>query len=398
MVETGLILKLFESAYMQRWNDKLRPMEFYELDKQAHKMMIAYFFASFETGPCDLYIQLLKGSLFEFLQRIVMTDIKPPVFHMIQTDKDKYLKLNQYILSEIGDLLDLFGSGTREEFLKYFTAEDNSKARMIQSAAHIYSSMWEFNIIKSMNPDSYDNGEIENDLKNAYDRYGGLKGIIEVGRNENYRKFIQICGELRYQSRWAHLHRIPKTSVLGHSLFVAWLSYYFSVKSGCCRMRIYNNFVGALFHDLPETLTRDIISPIKRGVEGLQSLIRDYEEEQMERVIYPLLPQNVSAELRMIMRCEFTNRISMDGELVVIEKEDIPDKYDYDRFSPYDGEMVKACDDVAAYIEAASAISNGCFSKEFDKAKTYMVKKYRDRGMINGFDFAAILERINRQI
>ncbi len=29
---------------MQRWNDKIRPVDLRELDKQAHKMIIAYFF------------------------------------------------------------------------------------------------------------------------------------------------------------------------------------------------------------------------------------------------------------------------------------------------------------------------------------------------------------------
>ena len=37
-------------------------------------------------------------------------------------------------------------------------------------------------------------------------------------------------------------------------------------------------FLCGLFHDLPEVLTRDIISPVKRSVPGLDELIKKIEE------------------------------------------------------------------------------------------------------------------------
>lgn len=42
MIRKPFLLKIFESADMQRWNDKIRPVDLRELDKQAHKMIIAY--------------------------------------------------------------------------------------------------------------------------------------------------------------------------------------------------------------------------------------------------------------------------------------------------------------------------------------------------------------------
>jgi putative hydrolase of HD superfamily len=47
--------------------------------------------------------------------------------------------------------------------------------------------------------------------------------------------------------------------------------------------RKHNNFFGGLFHDLPEVLTKDIISPLKRSVKGLDELIKEYETYQMEK-------------------------------------------------------------------------------------------------------------------
>ena len=62
-------------------------MEFVELDKQAHKIVIAYLLAKYEEYVCGVRIDweaLILQFCFEFFERIVLTDIKPPVFHKLQ--------------------------------------------------------------------------------------------------------------------------------------------------------------------------------------------------------------------------------------------------------------------------------------------------------------------------
>ena len=80
MMRKALMLKLFDAAYMQRWNDKIRPVELRELDKQAHKMLIAFFLGKFEEKTAGFdWIEVIEGGLFELLQRLVITDLKPPM-------------------------------------------------------------------------------------------------------------------------------------------------------------------------------------------------------------------------------------------------------------------------------------------------------------------------------
>ena len=82
MIGKSLLLKLFDAAYMQRWNDKVRPVEFSELDKQAHKMLIAYFLGKFDEESNGFsWIEIIEGGIFELLQRLVITDLKPPIFY-----------------------------------------------------------------------------------------------------------------------------------------------------------------------------------------------------------------------------------------------------------------------------------------------------------------------------
>ena len=40
-IRKSLLQLIFSGAYLLRWNDKLRPVELLEIDKQAHKMLLA---------------------------------------------------------------------------------------------------------------------------------------------------------------------------------------------------------------------------------------------------------------------------------------------------------------------------------------------------------------------
>ena len=86
-----LIKRFYDAASMQRWNDHIRLVELNELDKQAHKMVIAYVIAKFEEERLGKgrvnWIELIEGGIFEFLHRLVLTDIKPPVFHKMMAEK-----------------------------------------------------------------------------------------------------------------------------------------------------------------------------------------------------------------------------------------------------------------------------------------------------------------------
>ena len=86
MINRLLLERIYDSAYVQRWNDKFRPIEFTELDKQAHKMAIAYFLGKFEENKQGFdWIKIIEAGIFGFLQRLVLTDLKPQLLWKIQT-------------------------------------------------------------------------------------------------------------------------------------------------------------------------------------------------------------------------------------------------------------------------------------------------------------------------
>ena len=195
---------------------------------------------------------------------------------------------------------------------------------------------------------------------------------------------------MRFQKRWAQAPRIPETSVLGHMLTVALFSYFYSLEVKACDKRLQNNFFTALFHDLPEALTRDIISPVKYSVDELSEIIAEYEVAKIEDDILPNVPINIQEEFSYILgiskgiKEEFANKVKIDGNIT--EVDDI-NKYNLDKYEAIDGLALKQCDKLSAFVEASLSISHGIKSKELISGKKEILKGLKE---INGVDFKQI--------
>ena len=391
MMTKSFILEIFSAAAMQRWNDKIRPVELKELDKQAHKMTIAYFLGKFEESKEGFsWLEIIEGGLFEFLERLVITDLKPQVFNRIKEDRKKYQELTRWVYKKLEPVIFPLGNDFLERFKHYFSSRDDTINKRIVNAAHFYATRWEFGIIERANPTGYEIPEIRSFLQRRQERHYDLTGIQQLALYEKYRNFLDLCGQLRFQYRWSHLNMIPRTSVLGHMLIVAVLSYLFSLETGACPKRCFNNYFTGLFHDLPEVLTRDIISPVKRSIEGLDSLIKAYEREQMEKEVFNLIPPDWHSEMRTFTEDEFSSIAIVDGKVVRTDTETISRLYNEDRFHPRDGAMIKGIDDLTAYVETYCSMENGVRSPVLEEARRSISEKYRET-VIGGIHFPSFL-------
>jgi putative hydrolase of HD superfamily len=217
MIE-NLIERFYEAASMNRWNDHIRPVELTELDKQAHKMIIAYVIAKFEESDRDIVINwqnLIEGGIFEFLHRTILTDIKPPVFHKMMEEKEE--DLNKYVNEQLDEDMNGLGKNFKENFNKYFFDHNYAKIeKRILKAAHYMATNWEFKIIYHTSPFIYGIEETKESIENQIEDHYDLIGVQKISLEKKSFGFIDLCGQLRFQERWAHSPRLPKTSVLGH--------------------------------------------------------------------------------------------------------------------------------------------------------------------------------------
>lgn len=401
MITPALLRLFYEAASMQRWNDHIRPAQgFTELDKQAHKMVFAYVLGKFEEldrGAELNWDGIIQGGMCEFMHRIKLTDIKPQVYHRLMQERGK--ELNKWVIDNLELELSDIGDSFKKFFLAYF--EDPSLLKLekkILRASHYLATQWEFRIIYNLNQPLYGLEQTRESVENELENHSDLAGVQKLALGKKTSHFMDLVGQLRFQQRWAHSPRIPQTSVLGHELIVAMLAYVSSLEIGACSRRKFNNYFGGLFHDLPELLTRDIVSPVKRSIPGLEDIIKDLEEKQVEEKLLPLLPPAWHPELLYYIENEFRNKIveqPSNGRWRVrlLEPGQDMNFYNQDSFNPYDGEMVKACDDLAAFMEAKLSTEHGIRSAHLEDGMQAVVKKYEGK-TVQGIDFGKIIAEV----
>ncbi len=368
---------------MRRWNDKLRPAELYEIDKQAHKMIVAFLLA--HTLECEneeqreeLCYDIIEASLFDYFYRLVITDLKPPLFYKIKQNREHYDELTSYVERNLTPILAPFSKKFFNDFKLYHRGQrefSHPLTEDILSAAHLFASQWEFNLIADYNTFDTEIGNIGQDFIERLDRISakkGMEGLKNIVNKDNaLGDFAHFCGQLRFQIRWSQEQRLPTTSVLGHMFFVAALAFFVSYSIDACKTRITNNFFCGLFHDLPELLTRDIISPVKNSSEGLPAFIHHYEKSELEeRILKPLKNagyHNIVKELSYVLGLniggEFNNCYIADGKEVKCAYKDLA-KYTSFTHKAKDGELLKSCDILAAFMEAHTSIRLGISSEQ----------------------------------
>nr|HRM36054.1 HD domain-containing protein [Aliarcobacter cryaerophilus] len=365
-----------------------RMVDLVELDKQAHKFIIAYFIAKLED---DInFTHLIEAGIFEFLRRVVVTDIRPDVFRKALQQKSK--EINTWVVGKLKSSIENIENGNFLQKFEEFLNDPNmyKKERFILKAASYLSTKWEFSIVYQTSQFLSDIEEVKKDVDAEIEDYYELIGVRKIALNKKLAKIVDLSGRLRFQKRWAQTPRIPETSVLGHMLTVALFSYFYSLEVKACDKRLQNNFFTALFHDLPEALTRDIISPVKYSVDELSEIIAEYEVAKIEDDILPNVPINIQEEFSYILgiskgiKEEFANKVKIDGNIT--EVDDI-NKYNLDKYEAIDGLALKQCDKLSAFVEASLSISHGIKSKELISGKKEILKGLKE---INGVDFKQI--------
>ena len=370
MLTQKFALKIFEGFSIQRWTDLIRPFDIVEMDKAGEKMVLAYIIGKCEEqkGVFVDWTWMIYASLFDILKKIALCDIKAPIQQILKKDyASEYLRLNEWILNQYKPLIDdsaLFSQFTIYEGQRAGTFDIPEKSRAaerILSAANKFATMRELQMLSIVNePERLEkiNKELLADLQGYLD----LTGLqLLMTRQKSY-DFIMKIEQLRFQTRWNQTPRVPKTSVLGHCFFVAVITLLLCRQSGqkMCEKRLINNYFSALFHDLPEAVTRDIISPVKQATDELPSIVKRIEDEIVNKELVPLMEPYFSDELMYFTSDEFSNRIKdKKGNAEVVSWEDLNGKYNQDDFSPVDGRTVCIADYLSALFEADSCIKHG---------------------------------------
>lgn len=404
MLNKNLVLKIFEAFSIERWNDLIRPFDIIEMDKAAEKMVLAYIIGKFEenAGKKINWTWMANASFFDLLIKIALCDIKAPVQALIKQEyPEEYMRLNEWVLNQYRGMIeddDLFRKFTIYVGQKAGSIpipEEDKLTFHVYGAARKYSTIRELEIIKPVN-EYVRLSKIEQELNHDIQKYLDLRGLQLLTTKQRPFEFLLKIEQLRFQRRWNQTPRIPNTSVLGHSYFVAILSLLLSNQYDCelCDKRIFNNFFSGLFHDLPEAVTRDIISPVKQATDELPQIVKHIEDEIVNKELVPLMEDFYADELMYFTSDEFDNRIKINGKVQHVSFEELNEKYNSNEFNPVDGKLVRLCDHASALLEADISIKHGITSRHLEGGRDNTLLIYKKGTLINGIDAHALFSNL----
>ena len=392
-----LSLRIFEGFSIQRWNDLIRPFDMVEMDKAAEKMVLAYIIGKYEEnkGTFIDWEWIIHASFFDLLRKIALCDIKAPVQQMLKREfLDEYMRLNEWVLNQYRPLInddELFSKFTIYVGQKagYFNLPEELTASLrVYNAAHKYATMRELDMLAVVN-EKQRLEKIYTELQADIQPFLDLEGLQKIMTHQKPFDFLMKIEQLRFQTRWNQTPRVPATSVLGHCFYVAIMTMLLGRESNpdMCKRRIINNFFSALFHDLPESVTRDIISPVKQATDGLPEIVKKIEDEIVAKELVPLMEDFFRDELIYYTSDEFSDRI-LDAQKNVkkVSWEDLNNFYNEDELYPVDGRLVRICDHIAALMEADISIKHGITSEHLINGRKGMLAHYQPDEKISGIN------------
>ena len=400
----NLVLRIFEGFSIQRWNDLVRPFDLVEMDKAAEKMVLAYIIGKYEEkkGSTVDWYWMIYASLFDLLKKIALCDIKAPVQQMLKREYPaEYMRLNEWVLNQYRQLVkddSLFSKFTiyiGQKAGSLSVPEELKKTMHIYNAAHKYSTIRELEMLSVVNEkERLSNIDVE--LRADIQPYLDLEGLQKLITHQKEFDFVLKIEQLRFQTRWNQTPRVPQTSVLGHCFFVAIMTLLLGRESNpqMCTRRVVNNFFSALFHDLPESVTRDIISPVKQATDDLPNIVKKIEDEIVNKELVPLMDESYMNEVIYYTSDEFSDRIMQEGKIKKVSWDELNEKYNEPQFNPVDGKLVRICDHLSALMEADISIKHGITSSHLTGGREGLLNHYDEDQIISGINVKELFESL----
>ncbi len=391
--------RLFEGYFILRWNDRVHPIPLVEMDRHGHRMMLAFLMGQMEAraGRTVDWSYLITGGTFHLFRKLVFSDLKPAVSARLYKNNPQVLsRMNRYVMDQVVPWLDaqsahLLQIYVRENPEVSYPAPHRTFTYRLLRAATKFATFREFQLLKRINLEDEETFRIEREILDELYAYTDIRALQSFLLQRPVARFNQILEKLRYQRRWSQVYKVPVTSVMGHSAFVATLSWLLINHVIHARGILYPleatppvvvcTFFAALFHDLAEAVTRDIVRPVKewfttvlqeahppRGVEAYgqadtesYDTIKAIEGELLEEALALLREEgeaHIEALLRYFSQDEFSNRCrTPEGDIRHVD--DAVLLSSAQEACPVWGRIIELADNLAAYVEARQSVRMG---------------------------------------
>lgn len=290
MVWNTLRLMLTRGLSIIRWNNFPRVVDIKQMDNVGATLHTALFLAYLENDEIDTFY-IIKKIIFKSFADLILSDINSGTKNYIE-------RLDPEIFSKLyAKAYAYFSQQEMPQFLKddfLSTLETQEKVledRIILAAkkyvwrfeaktnARVYSEMYEIPLI-----------EMEKEILLLSENLRSLQILLE---NSDYEKYIAHIYRLSYAMRWNQYKRQVPISVMSHKVIVTYMTYIIWMlgNSAWEKNNILEMCMRAIYHDVPELITGDIITPTKKAVPGFSHLLEKVESEMMNDYFFNFIPK-----------------------------------------------------------------------------------------------------------
>lgn len=128
-------------------------------------------------------------------------------------------------------------------------------------------------------------GEIKKELNILSEDLISLKELLN---NTDHEKYLAHIYRLSSSMRWNQYQRTSPISVMSHKVIVTYISYIIGMLGNNAGETndIEDMLMRAIYHDVPEVITGDIITPTKKAVPWFVELLEKVEETMMDDYLF----------------------------------------------------------------------------------------------------------------
>ena len=289
MVGNTLRLMLTRGLSIIRWNNFPRVIDAKQMDNVGATLHTALFLAYQQekiTGEKIDTLYLMKKIIFISFADLILSDINSGTkWYIKKLDEDIFDKLYEqaygYFLS--GDAPEILKNDFRDTLHEKWQIREDQ----IFMAAKKYLWFVEAGTNARVFAEIYEVplDEIKKELSSLSSELESLK---ELMRNTDWEKYLAHIYRLSYSMRWNQYQRSTPISVMSHKVVVAYISYVIGMigNEKWEENDIQEMLMRAVYHDVPEVITGDIITPTKKAVPGFVELLEEVEKTMMDDYLF----------------------------------------------------------------------------------------------------------------
>ncbi len=343
-----LMTKMFS---MRRWNNKPTVEQNSEASNSGFILQTAHLLGMIEKvdGKDVDFKKLIVRGVLKDMPKCILSDISLETKRTIQRLSPNLWE--EVYKGAVEDVIQTVPDEWKEEFEDaIINSRDDSLEGKILEAADTYAAFVEADVNSRLFGEYF--SEIRDSIMEKIKemKVDSLKKLLS---NENLKKYLTRVRGLMHAVRWNQHSRTVQTTVSGHTLFVVFVAYLLALEDG--KVDVLNVLERALFHDVPEALTGDIISPTKRRVEGFEEVIEKVESKMVHEDLLPLIPDEIAHHYAPLMLEPFGG-----GR---------------------EGKITRAADLIGSLIECKIELDNGVRASIFERGYAGIKKQLLDMNL-----------------